>query len=43
MPICFSILRQNKESCPSGPGFNSTPSGFCLPIDAEWNIGMLEK
>ena len=26
-----------------GPGFDFNPEGFCLPIDAECNIGMVEK
>jgi hypothetical protein len=34
---------ENKESWPRGIGFDFTPKGFCLPIEAEWNVGMVEK
>ena len=37
-----SVNLQSKESWPRGPGFDVTPKGFCLPVDAEWNIGMVE-
>ena len=34
--------RQSKESGPGGPGFDFTPEGWSLPLDVEWNDGMVE-
>jgi hypothetical protein len=32
-----------KESWLRGPGFDFTPEGRCLPLDSQWNNGMVEK
>jgi hypothetical protein len=32
-----------KESWPRGPGFDFIPEGWCLPLNNQWNNGMVEK
>ena len=39
--ILAIFLYESKESWPKGPDFDFTPNGFCLPINAEWNIGIV--
>jgi hypothetical protein len=32
----------SRESGPGEPGFDFTPDGWSLPLDVEWNDGMVE-
>jgi hypothetical protein len=33
----------SKESWPRVSGFDFTPEGWCLPLDNQWNNGMVGK
>jgi hypothetical protein len=39
----FEHRESIKESWPRGPGFDFTPEVWRLPLDNQWNNGMVEK
>lgn len=39
----FHVRGESKESGPRRPGFDFIPEGWRLPLDAEWNDGMVEE
>jgi hypothetical protein len=42
-PGCHFVIKSSKESWPRGSGFDIIPEGWCLPLDNQWNNGMVEK
>ncbi len=38
----FYVKNTSKESGLGEPGFDFTPEGWSLPLDVEWNDGMVE-